>query len=143
MKLARLLCAIALLACAATMAEPSVAAECSPSPGPDSVPTLVAKNARSWKLLRIWERAPSVSVEAAEAEVARIGGSRLLLEIDRTAVRNRVLDGLRADTIRVLRDARILWAHPPARRPATKRQSFSRMLMAFAHCEYSRYADVS
>jgi preprotein translocase subunit SecD len=112
MKSARISAAFALLAWAITA--PVIAAECPPAAGPDAGYSLVATNAPPWDTLRIWNHEPTTSVAAAEAEVARIGGSRLLLEVDRNEIRNLLVNGLRAETIRVLRDARIVWANAPA-----------------------------
>jgi preprotein translocase subunit SecD len=108
MRSGRILAALALLACA--IVPPAPAAECPPSSASGLGHILAAKNAPPWGGLHIWQREPATSVAAAEAEVARIGGSRLLLEID---VRSQIGAELRADTIRVLRDARLVWAHPP------------------------------
>jgi preprotein translocase subunit SecD len=113
MKVGRIFRVLALLACA--IVDLACAAEC-PTAGSDVGHVLVAKNAPPWDTLRIWERAPATSVAAAEAEVARIGGSRLLLEVDRDDVRTQLLNTLRIDTIRVLRGERMLWAKPPVRR---------------------------
>jgi preprotein translocase subunit SecD len=102
------------VACALAIAIPIRAAECPPPTGSIVARPLEAKNAPPWGSLRIWHREARTLPVAAEAEVARTGGSRLLLQVDRDSVRRELLAGLRAETVRVLRQERIVWANPPA-----------------------------
>src|SRR5207302_9882228 len=95
MAFARRLGFLVFVACALAIAVPTWAAECSQTSVSDGMRTLVAKNAPPWDSLRIWERQPPTPAAAAEAEVARIGGSWVLLEIDRNAIRRELLDTLR------------------------------------------------
>jgi preprotein translocase subunit SecD len=44
------------------------------------------------------------------------GGSHILLQVDTNDVNNQRLDTLRAEVLKVLRDARIIWANPPVKR---------------------------
>jgi hypothetical protein len=116
MTLARRLGFFVFVACALAIAVPTRAAECPQTSVSDGARTLVAKNAPPWDTLRIWQRQPPTTVEAAQAEFHRIGGSRLVFEIDANHVRMRLLDRLRLEAIRVLRDAGIKWANAPARK---------------------------
>jgi preprotein translocase subunit SecD len=44
------------------------------------------------------------------------GGSHILLQVDTADVVNQRLDGLRQEVIKTLREAKIVWANPPAKR---------------------------
>ena len=44
------------------------------------------------------------------------GGSHILLQVDTADVINKRVEGLRLEAIKVLRDARIVWANPPVKR---------------------------
>lgn len=62
---------------------------------------------RSWDTLEIVTSRSAVSAELAQAELARIGGARLVLEVDADAIRRELLETSRDEIRRMLREARL------------------------------------
>jgi preprotein translocase subunit SecD len=72
-----------------------------------------AKSTEPWDTLQVVVRDSPTPIEAVQAEMDRIGGSRMLLEIDANDVRKQLLSVLRTDTVKTLREARIIWSRMP------------------------------
>ncbi len=75
--------------------------------------TQVARNAGSWDALRVVPSEASKRRESVQAEMNRIGGLSVLLEVDPKSLRDKLLKILRKDAIQILHDARITWSMPP------------------------------
>jgi preprotein translocase subunit SecD len=69
--------------------------------------TLEARSTGAWSLLNIVPVNPPARIDPAQAELERIGGARLVLEIDANELGKEMLERSRDDVRRLLREARI------------------------------------
>jgi preprotein translocase subunit SecD len=68
---------------------------------------LEARSAGAWTKLDIVRDDPSVRAERVQAELKRLGGARLVLEIDDNALRREMIQEARDDVRRAVREARL------------------------------------
>jgi preprotein translocase subunit SecD len=81
----------------------------------DSRPTQQARAAGPWSELQVIPLdPPQPSTAQVQAELDRVGGSSALFEISVDDLRKQLLDSLRGDVSKTLREARLVWSRAPA-----------------------------
>src|SRR5262249_42118420 len=78
-------------------------------------PTQQARAAGSWSELELLPLdPPQPSAADVQAELDRIGGSSALFEVDADDLRKQLLETLRGQVFKTLREARTIWSRGPA-----------------------------